>query len=245
MDHQKYYTTNKKYSNFLENQERESFRKYSDYLIKYSKAKNKILDVGCGTGIALELVRKRTIRLLHGIDVSRESIKIAKKKKLNCITYNGKKMPYDSSFFDLVGSINVLEHTDNPIYFLNEQLRILKNDGYLIISTPNFLSITNGYHHHTRGAIQKAKNLFSIISRLIRPRSDFEKMETINREDFQPDDDACNITNPLDILSWAKSNNLQLVEWSSQHSYDVGIKKVLDRGIIKLFLGASFMVFKK
>jgi len=245
MDYEKYYTNNKKYSIFLDGQDKSSFKKYSDYIIKYSKNNSKILDTGCGTGLVLEQIKSMAKRELYGIEVSRESIKICLKKKLNCQYYDGKKMPFKDSFFDCVGSMNVLEHTNDPVGFLNEQKRILKKGGYLIVSCPNFLSVTNSYHHHTAGVFQKLQNLLTLLLKYIRRDVSFEKMRTIDREDFQPDDDACNVTNPLDVLAWGKQNKLSVVEWSSQQFYTAGVKSILDRGIMRLFLGSSFIVFKK
>ena len=61
------------------------------------------------------------------------------------MVYDGYKLPFDNNSVDVVGSINVLEHTDDTESFLNEIFRVLKPDGIFVLVCPNFLSITNSY----------------------------------------------------------------------------------------------------
>jgi SAM-dependent methyltransferase len=239
-----YYRNNYSYSEFLEKQDINSFIKYVDFVKKYLKKEGKFLDVGCGTGLVLEQFRTYNVKAV-GVEVSKTSIKKCKEKKLNCSYYDGERIPFKDGFFDVVGSFNVLEHTQNPNYFLDEQNRVLKNNGYLIISCPNFLSITNSYHWHTSGFLNKFKNLLQILKKLLPIHSHFEKMKVVRRSDFHADDDACNVTNPMDIIDWAKSRKLKLIYWSSQTQYVRGINNIIDYGIFRYFLGASFLVFAK
>ena len=77
-------------------------------------------------------------------------------------------------------------------------------------------------------------------------KKEIEKMNTIVRDNFQADDDACNITNPLDILAWARQNNLDVISVSSQSVYSKSVVvKILDHFPLTLFFGACFFVFKK
>lgn len=240
---EKYYKENSKYSNFLDHQDKGDFKKYVEKIASLSNKKSKFLDVGCGTGIALELLKNKIIG--YGVEVSNTSIKKCKEKNLNCEFYNGKKLPFGNQEFDIVGSFNVLEHTDDPPSFLNEQNRVLKQSGYLIIVCPNFLSITNNYHQHTKGLTQKLSNIKSIFKKAVGQGFEFEKMATTDREEFRPDDDACNVTNPVDIIRWAKQNKFKMIYWSGRATRSPGIIKYLDRFPFKSLLGSSFLIFKK
>ncbi len=240
----KYYKKNKQYSEFLEKQNPNSFIKYVDFVKKYLRRDGVFLDVGCGTGIALEQLRKKKINAM-GVEVSETSIKKCKDKKLITFLHNGVKIPFDNQYFDMVGSFNVLEHTDSPLVFLEEQYRVLKIGGYLIISCPNFLSVTNSYHWHTSGLLNKAKNFIQIINKALSADVNFKKMKTMVKKEFHVDDDACNITNPIDVIKWSRNKKMRLIYWSSQEQYTSGLKDILDKGFLRNFFGAVFMVYQK
>ncbi len=244
--HSDWYETNNSYSEFLDNQNEEDFTKYVSFVSKYLLKSGSFLDIGCGTGIALNKLRVNgySNNNLHGLEVSKTSLKICKQKKLNCKYYDGSKLPYAPRSFDIAGSINVLEHTDNPLRFLNEKYRVVKKGGYLLLACPNFLSFTNSYHHNTRGSLQKFKNLITLVHKSILRDPKFEKMDPIQNETFEPDDDAVNATNPLDILNWAKSKNLKVIYWSSQQK-KASKAEFLDFSIFRLALGSCFFVLKK
>jgi len=243
---EQYYHENVGYSEFLESQSLESYRKYASILIEYSRVGERILDVGCGTGQALDLITKMCPgRAVHGIDVSRTSIEKCMERSLSCLVYDGRSIPFGDTYFDVVGSFNVLEHVTYPYDLLAEKLRVLKTGGHLVIACPNFLSITNSYHPHTKGLRQKLRNLIDTLRKSCARGLGFERMEVTVREQIQPDDDACNATNPADILAWAKGRGLELEYWSGQ-TYEMSrFADLLDRSFLRLFLGSTLAVFRK
>lgn len=243
MNNENFYRNNNKYAMLLEAHSEKMFQKYIDTIKKVTGEKKRFLDVGCGTGVVVNAVKE--IVESCGVDVSDVFIKKCNEKNLDCFLYDGKNIPYPEKSFEIVGSYNVLEHVDNPIEFLNDQLRVLVDGGYLILACPNFLAITNDYHWHTAGFIQKQKNLLSFARRLFSGKYYFEKMTPVRDEEFKSDHDACNITNPLDILKWAREKKLELRYWSANSTYKKGLINYLDYSIIKYFLGSSFFVFKK
>lgn len=245
MRQKNFYLKNDNYTQIVEEQDEDSFLKYINFMIKLSGVRENILDVGCGTGTALELLKKKKKNNLYGIDISKTSIEKCQKKGINCLKYDGEVFPFPENYFHLVGSHNVLEHVEKPEKFLNEKYRVLKKGGYLIVVCPNFFSITNNFHPHTIGYKQKAKNLLRIFTKIFSNKYKFEKMKTVIREDFHSDDDACNVTNPQDILKWARVHKLKLIYWSSQSVYKKGIINFLDFSFLRIFFGSLFMVFKK
>ncbi|MDP3997415.1 MAG: class I SAM-dependent methyltransferase [bacterium] len=246
MQHEQYYYHNKEYTEVLLANKLDYFQKYLDYILWSSKDNDKILDVGCGPGLVAELSRNQKCqRNFIGLEISQPSVVECRKKQLNCDLFNGQTIPFGDESFSVVGSYNVLEHVENPRVFLKENSRVLKKHGHLIIVCPNFLSISNNYHSHTKGNKQKLKNIMTLAQKLLKRNYSFEKMATVIRDDFHSDDDACNITNPLDILHWARENNLVLKYWSSQPIYKKGVIGYLDQSFIKLFLGSCFFVFQK
>ncbi|MFC1656344.1 class I SAM-dependent methyltransferase [Patescibacteria group bacterium] len=122
-------------------------RKYLyEILIKYlKKSPNKLpkfLEVGCGTAIDSYILANKINSDVYGIDLVQESIDLAHEisknfnKKIKLVTCDGKKMPFKSESFDMVFSQGLLEHFKEPSDLIKEQLRILKVNGYLVISVP-------------------------------------------------------------------------------------------------------------
>ena len=106
-----------------------------DYL--KNKKYNKLLDVGCGTGLLIDMLSKECNKEFVGLDLSPEMIKEAKKKKIkNAKFVEGRsdELPFENNTFDIVTCSQSFHHypeTDKP---LQEALRVLKPGGLYIIS---------------------------------------------------------------------------------------------------------------
>jgi 2-polyprenyl-3-methyl-5-hydroxy-6-metoxy-1,4-benzoquinol methylase len=48
-------------------------------------------------------------------------------------------LPFDAASFDLVFHHDVIEHVQKPFLFLSECARILKDGGYVVLTTPNLM----------------------------------------------------------------------------------------------------------
>ena len=113
-----------------------------DYIKKKINKKNIHLDIGCGSGTFISLLNNKES---YGIDISSKQIKYATKKygKKNKKFYSfTKKIPFKKNFFDSISLIELIEHlSDREIYILFKEIfRILKPDGAIYITTPNYLS---------------------------------------------------------------------------------------------------------
>lgn len=240
-----YYLENEQYTRFLDSQTPESFYKYVEVISKHMEPHKKLLDVGCGTGIVLQQLKMMGFARGVGVEISRSSLRSCKNKGLECYEYDGFKLPFEDGSFDLVGSINVIEHTQDPIVFMNEKHRVLKPSGILVVVCPNFLSVTNNYHQNTRGYMNKLRNMFSIVRKLRSTYPVFDKMEVTIRHEFQPDDDAVNVTNHIDILKWSESRGLRTLYASAFQKKNGFFLSCIDRTIFRIFFGSCFYVFQK
>lgn len=105
-----------------------------------------ILDVGCGVGFFSRAIAKKAKKVV-AIDILESSIEIARDfNSVNNIEYipgDLFALNFPNNTFDCIIFLETIEHVDNPTQFLQEFYRILKPDGYLILSTPNALSYTN------------------------------------------------------------------------------------------------------
>lgn len=112
---------------------------------------SKILSVSCGEGgyekLIYEQYPKANIISTDVVDcmVRQQDIDFFKQKgRWNFIKVKPEKeLPFCDNYFDLVFHNDVLEHTEKPYFFLQEQFRILKPCGAIIFGTPNLLRTVN------------------------------------------------------------------------------------------------------
>lgn len=96
-----------------------------------------ILDVGCGWGNFLEVLKKKSINY-KGIDNSTEAINICRSKNLNCQkTLLQDLVRSDKSMYDAITFFQVIEHIQNPLPILAAAKKVLKPNGIILITTPN------------------------------------------------------------------------------------------------------------
>jgi len=102
----------------------------------------KVLDVGCGGGLACEFLAKLGANV-SGIDLSINSIKAAQEhaKSSNLeINYQcgvAENLPYNENTFDIVLCFDVLEHVADLKIVISEIYRVLKKDGIFLFDTVN------------------------------------------------------------------------------------------------------------
>ncbi|HZW39464.1 MAG TPA: methyltransferase domain-containing protein [Ignavibacteriaceae bacterium] len=119
-----------------------------EYISKYCQKGNAILDVGCGTGtLALELARRGYE--VSAVDIAggmiNHLLQKIKKENLNikCLKSPAEEMPFDNECFDSITCLGVIEYVPVPEIALFEMNRVIKKNGYLIISMPNLLKLNN------------------------------------------------------------------------------------------------------
>lgn len=107
--------------------------------------KAKVIDLGCGNCQFTLKIRERIgCNEIHGVDISDESLQEALNKgilvrKLDLNEF----FPLDNSSVDVVVSNQVIEHLFYPVRFIKEIYRILRPQGYAVISTENLASWDN------------------------------------------------------------------------------------------------------
>ena len=101
-----------------------------------------LLDAGCGNGVNLvDIILKYPNAKIIGIDNFKPDLDDAKKRFLNKIDFlhcDCRDMKINSKSIDVVLSNQVIEHISKYEKYLSEIKRVLKNEGLLILSTPNF-----------------------------------------------------------------------------------------------------------
>lgn len=98
------------------------------------------LDVGCGAGLLCEPLARMGASVT-GVDAAPENIEAAKahagQSGLGIDYRAGELAEQGLGQFDVVASMEVIEHVTDPAAFIAELARHLKPDGLLLLSTPN------------------------------------------------------------------------------------------------------------
>ena len=99
--------------------------------------KEKIIDICCGTGNQLKMLKRSGYNDLVGIDLSENMLEVANRGKygLNCQQQDATNLTFKDNTFD-IGIISLALH-EKPLEVqnsvLNEAKRVIKKDGYLIV----------------------------------------------------------------------------------------------------------------
>ena len=99
---------------------------------------NRLLDIGCGEG-TFAVLAKEKFKHVFGIDFSIKALRKANIRNITVIKNNLNKVgiSFQSDTFDMVTCLDVIEHVFEPEKLIQEAFRVLKNDGILILTTPN------------------------------------------------------------------------------------------------------------
>jgi len=126
------------------------------------KTSGKILDIGCGKGnFLLKFSEKFPEWELFGIEASKNALTFAKEKLPNAQFYEGlfTHDPFGEKF-DIIASLELIEHLEDPTSFLQTAKRCLKENGIFLFDVPNFklnpadLYIFDHLNHFTKETLQ-------------------------------------------------------------------------------------------
>lgn len=149
---------------------------------------DRLLEVACGQGVGAALVMAEfKPKEVHGIDLSQAQIARAKKVNADALGKNAGKIfflegsaediPYASSSFDKLFSVEAAQHFENLDKFAKEANRILKPGGKMVIAS--FF-----------GTSEKSSEIMSTMVQTIRDGIDkatpiYRLQEILNKNGFQ------------------------------------------------------------
>jgi SAM-dependent methyltransferase len=99
----------------------------------------RILDAPCGGAAALALALLKRGYQAVGADIERAAAKLLGNAYAEADLNTN--LPWDDQSFDAVVSTEGIEHLENHFFFLREMCRILKKGGFIVITTPNIVSL--------------------------------------------------------------------------------------------------------
>lgn len=117
-----------------------------------SASQLKVLDIGCGTGTNLEVLRD--YGTVHSMDVSPIALSYCRDRGIDRICRgDATHLPFQDNSFDVVIGVDVLEHLEDDGAALREIHRVCRPKALLIAVVPAFPSLwsqRDDQHHHKR-----------------------------------------------------------------------------------------------
>jgi SAM-dependent methyltransferase len=102
-----------------------------------------LLDVGCGSGHYLDLMRALGWSRVVGVDIGSRAIRTATGSGLEAYEGELRSVQFPDATFDAVSMSHVLEHVDDPVALLQEVRRVTKPGGRIAIVVPNLDSLAS------------------------------------------------------------------------------------------------------
>ena len=119
-----------------------------------------ILDLGCGTGILFDMLRRKVgdNGSITGVDFSFEMAQKALRNfpfsNVNVIDTDATSLPFTDSLFDMVTAFSAFPHFSNQQQALDEAHRVLKPGGKIVIIHLVSSKEVSELHHKIGGAVE-------------------------------------------------------------------------------------------
>tara|TARA_B100000745_G_scaffold291347_2_gene231044 strand:- start:5140 stop:5838 length:699 start_codon:yes stop_codon:yes gene_type:complete len=155
----------------------------AEALYKHDSEAKKVLDVGYAQHPNYHLTGE-----IIGVDIYTEHHP-EHYERIDTVDLNLCALPYEDGVFDAATMGCVLAHVTNPLGLLNELHRVVKKDGYVVLSSPNpnyyWEQSLNTFFHFFKGRVAKSKFLEHFYEftrynmRTIADRAGFEVVDEV------------------------------------------------------------------
>jgi SAM-dependent methyltransferase len=227
----RFYETSHDYKKLLEAHSREYLQPYVDLVNRYAIHNSMILDVGCGNGLSAYMLNEYGHRVI-GTDISSFFLSDSAQLQNDRLKYqvcDALDLPFVDKSFDVVCSNELIEHVTDARRALMEMIRVLKNDGLMMIMGPNlcspfwgfvdFLNMVGGRDGRYVWAETKTQalrwglnNLLLSIRKLLSPKVNFiYRKPDLEKGPMGGDSDSAYYVSPIDLEKFLKKHNMQIV----------------------------------
>ncbi len=124
----------------------------SKYIVKNFEKNNKILILGSGTGAMEARLFDLGFKNITGVDINDQNYKYQNKKvKFIKVDLNENFSKKINDKFDLIIAIEIIEHLYSSYNFLKNSKKLIKENGQIIITTPNIHSFSSRSLYYISG----------------------------------------------------------------------------------------------
>ena len=95
------------------------------------------VDVGCGTGAMVEELARQGFSTV-GTDMSAAALHHARSESGSLLSSTAENLPFATGVFDVLTSLDVVEHLDDDVAALQEYRRVLRPGGSLVLAVPAY-----------------------------------------------------------------------------------------------------------
>lgn len=157
-----------------------------------------LLDIGCAMGVLLEEAKKVGVKG-QGVDISKDAVMYCKAHGLTV----SESWPTRKKF-DVITAFEIIEHERSPMTMMQRIHTLLKNGGYIVMTTPNHSNIWRkvmgsmwvGYRHPEHVTFWDERSLFELLK-----RSGFKNI-TIQKDSPRPFPLSFVFTRGADYFPW-------------------------------------------
>ncbi|WP_328326639.1 class I SAM-dependent methyltransferase [Kribbella sp. NBC_00382] len=112
----------------------------------------RVLDAGCGEGYGADLLHRAGARQVFGLDYEGTTLRHVAKAypQVNLVQGNLVQTAFADGAFDLLVSLQTIEHLWEQPRFVTECARITAPGATIVLSTPNRLTFPSGNWYHTK-----------------------------------------------------------------------------------------------
>ncbi len=201
--------------------------------IKEFQKSGRVLDVGCGQGGFLNTMLKDGWEI-YGVELSKDACDFAQetfglKEIYNCDLLS---LDFPDNFFDIITLWHVLEHLGKPLDTLKKINRMLKEDGLLIIESPDFYSIQSRFFKDKWFNLDLPRHLYQFSPKMVQKYLEKTNFKIIKR-DYIVNPRINFISFKMSLLRWLGVHRAPKIEENDTLPTDVNFRK--DQIVRRLF----------
>jgi SAM-dependent methyltransferase len=171
--------------------------RFVEQALRHSPVRGPLLDVGCGGGLFLRLMRERGFRVA-GLDLSQEAAAIAwRRQRAPAVCAMLERAPFRAASLAGVTMFHVLEHLYDPRAHLASARELLAPDGRLVVQVPNAASWQFRLLGRSWNGVDVPRHLFDFRDRDLEKLLESCGFEVVRRKYFSLRDNPAGLASSV------------------------------------------------